>query len=142
MKLGIAEILEQISKIPKKVDKLAELHKHAGNSTLLTILQGAFDPRVEWLLPEGMPPYKKSNLHDLENILYAEARKLYLFVKGGNDNLKPLRREALFIQLLESLAPADADLLCYVKDKKMPYKGITQQLVKEAFPGLLPNEQK
>lgn len=142
MKLGIAEILEQISKIPKKVDKLTELQKHAGNSTLLTILQGAFDPRIEWLLPEGVPPFKKNDLHDLENVLYAEVRKLYLFVKGGNDNLKPLRREALFIQLLESLAPADADLLCAIKDKKMPYKGITQQLVKEAFPGLLPNEQK
>jgi hypothetical protein len=142
MKLGVAEILEQISKIPKKVDKLAELQKHAGNSTLLTILQGAFDPRIEWLLPEGVPPYNKNNLHDLENVLYTEARKLYLFVKGGNDSLKPLRREALFIQLLESLAPADADLLCAIKDKKMPYKGITQQLVKEAFPGLLPNEQK
>lgn len=142
MKLGVAEILEQISKIPKKVDKLTELQKHAGNSTLLTILQGAFDPRIEWLLPEGVPPFKKNDLHDLENVLYAEVRKLYLFVKGGNDNLKPLRREALFIQLLESLAPADADLLCAIKDKKMPYKGITQQLVKEAFPGLLPNEQK
>lgn len=142
MKLGVAEILEQISKIPKKVDKLTELQKHAGNSTLLTILQGAFDPRIEWLLPEGVPPFKKNDLHDLENVLYAEVRKLYLFVKGGNDNLKPLRREALFIQLLESLAPADADLLCSIKDKKMPYKGITQQLVKEAFPGLLPNEQK
>jgi len=136
MKQGIAEILEQISKIPRKVDKLAALRTHANNSTLLTILQGAFDPRIEWLLPEGVPPFKKNDLVDLEGVLYSEARKLYLFVKGGNDNLKPLRREALFIEFIESLAPADADLLCAIKDKKMPYKGITQQLVKEAFPGL------
>jgi hypothetical protein len=75
-------------------------------------------------------------------VLYAEVRKLYLFVKGGNDNLKPLRRETLFIQLLESLAPADADLLCAIKDKKMPYKGIDAKIIREAFPGLLPDEQK
>lgn len=142
MKIGVAETLEKISKIPKRVDRLAALQKERGNAALLTVLQGAFDPRIEWLLPEGVPPFKKNDLPDLESVLYAEIRKIYLFVKGGNDNLKPLRRESLFIQLLESCAPADADLLCAIKDKKMPYKGIDAKLVKEAFPGLLPNEQK
>ena len=141
MKLGVAEILEKVSKISRRSDKVNELRKH-DNFALRTILQGAFDPRVEWLLPEGVPPFKKNELVDLEGVLYAEARKLYLFVKGGKDDLKPLRRETLFIELLESLAPADADLLCAVKDKKIPYKGITPQLVREAFPGLLGDEQK
>ena len=142
MKVGVAETLEKISKISRRADRLAELQKQRGNATLLTVLQGAFDPRIEWMLPEGVPPFKRNDLHDLESVFYAEIRKLYLFVKGGNDNLKPLRRESLFIQLLESLAPADADLLCAIKDKKMPYKGIDAKLVREAFPGLLPDEQK
>jgi Family of unknown function (DUF6433) len=142
MKIGVAETLEKISKMSRRADRLAELQKHKGNAAMLTVLQGAFDPRIEWLLPEGVPPFKRNDLPDLESVLYAEIRKVYLFVKGGNDNLKPLRRESLFIQLLESLAPADADLLCAIKDKKMPYKGIDAKLVKEAFPGLLPDEQK
>jgi hypothetical protein len=142
MKLGVAEILQNISKLPRRDQRLAELQKHADNMPLKTVLQGAFDPRIKWLLPEGTPPYKKSDLTDLEGVFYAECRKLYLFVEGGNSNLKPVRREALFIQLLESIAPADADLLCAIKDKKMPYKGINQQLVREAFPGLLQDEQK
>ena len=142
MKLGVAEILASISKLNRRDQRLAELQKHAGNAALKTVLQGAFDPRIKWLLPEGVPPFKKNDLQDAEGVFYAECRKLYLFVQGGNDNLKPARREALFIQLLESLAPADADLLCAIKDKKMPYKGINAQLVKEAFPGLLPDEQE
>ena len=141
MKLGVAEILEKVSKISRRSDKVNELRKH-DNFALRTILQGAYHPAIEWALPEGIPPFKKNELVDLEGVLYAEARKLYLFVKGGNDSLKPLRRETLFVELLESLAPADADLLCAVKDKKIPYKGITPQLVREAFPGLLGDEQE
>ena len=101
MKVGVAETLEKISKISRRADRLAELQKQRGNATLLTVLQGAFDPRIEWMLPEGVPPFKRNDLHDLESVFYAEIRKLYLFVKGGNDNLKPLRRESLFIQLLD-----------------------------------------
>ena len=141
MKLGVAEILEKVSKISRRSDKVNELRKH-DCFALRTILQGAFHPGVKWLLPEGVPPFKKNDLVDLEGVLYAEARKLYLFVEGGKNDLKPLRRETLFVELLESLAPADADLLCAVKDKKIPYKGITPQLVKEAFPGLLGDEQE
>lgn len=141
MKLGVAEILEKASKLSRKSEKIDFLRKN-DSFALRTILQGAFDPRIVWALPEGIPPFKKNDLVDLEGVLYSEARKLYLFVEGGNTNLKPLRRETLFIELLESLSPADADLMCSVKDKKIPYKGITSQLVKEAFPGLLGNEQK
>lgn len=141
MKLGVAEILEKTSKLSRKSEKVDFLRKN-DSFALRTMLQGAFHPGIVWLLPEGVPPFKKNDLVDLESVLYSEARKLYLFVQGGNSNLPPARREALFIQMLESLAPADADLLCAVKDKKIPYKGINAQLVKEAFPGLLGDEQE
>jgi hypothetical protein len=51
-----------------------------------------------------------------------------------------VRREYLFIQLLESLAPTEAALLEAVKDKKIPYKGMTQNFVEEVFPGLTNGE--
>ena len=140
MQLGIAEIFDKISKLKTKEERVDELRKH-NNFAIRTILQGAFDPRIEWLLPKGTPPFKKTDLPDQENILYSEARKLYLFVKGGNDNLSQLRRETLFIELLEKLSPKDADMIASIKDKKFPYKGITEVVIKEAFPGLLPDEQ-
>jgi hypothetical protein len=67
----------------------------------------------------------------------AETRRLYLFLKGGNPNITKLRREALYIELLESVHPEDAKMLIAAKSKKLPYKGINAKLVKEAFPGLL-----
>jgi hypothetical protein len=139
MRLGIAEILEQVSKQETKEAKIEMLRKH-DSVPMRTILKSAFDPSIKWQLPKGDPPFKPCQFLDQENMLYSEVRRLYLFWEGGNPNLTTLKRESLFIGLLESLAPADAKLLCAAKDKKLPYKGITVKLVNEAYPGLI-NEQ-
>jgi hypothetical protein len=51
--------------------------------------------------------------------------------------MKPLKREGLFLNLLETLNPEEADLLVAAKDKSMKYKGITKRLVNDAFPNLI-----
>lgn len=136
MKLGIAEILKRASNIE---DETARIHwlRQNYNPTLQMILQYAYDPRVVWQLPEGAPPYRPNELVDQHHRLYTEARKLYLFIEGGNPNLKPLRREQLFIELLEVVDPEDAKLLLAVKDKTIPYPGITKELINKAFPGIV-----
>ena len=64
--------------------------------------------------------------------------KLYNFVKGGNSSLKSLRRETMFIQILEGLHPLDAEILCLVKDKKLSDKyKITKENVAEAYPNIV-----
>jgi len=70
--------------------------------------------------------------------LRKEWTKLYNFVKGGNDKLSSLRRETMFIQILEGLHPLDAEILCLVKDKKLydKYK-ITKEIVAEAYPDIV-----
>ena len=70
--------------------------------------------------------------------LRKEWTKLYNFVKGGNDQLNSLRRETMFIQILEGLHPLDAEILCLVKDKKLydKYK-ITKANVVEAYPDIV-----
>ena len=70
--------------------------------------------------------------------LRKEWTKLYNFVKGGNDQLNSLRRETMFIQILEGLHPLDAEILCLVKDKKLydKYK-ITKENVAEAYPDIV-----
>ena len=64
--------------------------------------------------------------------------KLYNFIRGGNDSLNSLRRETMFIQILEGLHPLDAEILCLMKDKKLydKYK-ITKENVMEAYPDIV-----
>ena len=70
--------------------------------------------------------------------LRREWTKLYNFIKGGNDSLKSLARETMFIQILEGLHPLDAEILCLVKDKKLYDKyRITKENVAEAYPNIV-----
>ncbi len=147
MKLAIHEILEQASAKRTRVEKIEFLQSHGDNQTLLHILQWALHKDIVWGLPEGKPPFTPSQAVGTEGMLYKEARRLYLFLtpeSGGNPDLSQPRREYLFIQLLESLTPKEAELLCSVKDKVLPYKQLTYNLVNRAFPGLLelPNENQ
>lgn len=136
MRLGIFQILEKAAEQKAAADKIAILQQNAGPA-LYTILKYTYDPNIVWDLPEGAPPYKPCPFPAQEMRLHSEIRRLYLFIKGGNPNLTKLRRESLFIELLESIHPSDAELLVHVKDKKLPYKGLTAKVIKEAFPGLI-----
>jgi hypothetical protein len=110
------------------------------NEPLRYIIQGALHPGVEWLLPKGQiffsPMVKDA---DVDSKLYREYKKLYIFCKGGNDDLDQKRRENLFVQLLESIHPEDAELLIAVKDKYLPYPGLDYKLFQDAYPGILPD---
>ena len=70
--------------------------------------------------------------------LRKEWKKLYNFIRGGNDSLNTLRRETMFNQILEGLHPLDAEILCLMKDKKLydKYK-ITKENVIEAYPDIV-----
>ena len=138
MAVPIPTILKEIASKSKKDEKKEVLLKYANNGAFREILKYAFDPNIKFLLPPGNPPYN-SVVDDSENptYLYGLVRKLYLFVEGGNPNLKTNRREYLFIELLESLHPSEAELLLQVKDKKIKCRGLTYNLVKETFPNLI-----
>ena len=66
-----------------------------------------------------------------------EYTKFYNFIKGGNDKLRSLRRETMFIQILEGLHPLEAEILCLVKEKNLQSKyKITHENVMEAYPNI------
>jgi len=66
-----------------------------------------------------------------------EYQKFYNFVKGGNDSLSSLRRETMFINLLQGLHPLEAEILCLVKDKKLEEKyKITKEIASQAYPNI------
>lgn len=135
MKKSIYNILKECSE-PKSVkERVAKLQQN-GIPVVQQILKYAFDPNIKFLLPEGDPPYKPNEYVDQEGILFSEARKLYLFIEGGNNNLTNFRRETLFIQFIEGIDKNDAKLICAIKDKKLPFKTLTKDIVKQAFPNL------
>jgi len=61
-----------------------------------------------------------------------------MFIEGANPNMKQVKREQLFIDILQAVDPEDADLLVAMKDKTSPYKGLTKDVVYAAFPELFP----
>ena len=139
MRKTFYEIFEEVEKAKSKKEKQDLLRKYSGPA-LKQILGFTFNPNVKWLLPEGIPPYKPAkDSSDIQGQLVAELRRLYLFVEGNNDtqkNLKQLRREQLFIEMLESVDPGDAKVLLGMKEGKLPFKSITRKLIAETFPNL------
>jgi hypothetical protein len=66
-----------------------------------------------------------------------EFKNFYHFLKGGNPGLNAIRRETMFINILEGLHPLEAEVICLVKDKKLTDKyKITKEIVSEAYPDI------
>ena len=134
-KLAIFEIIQGADKIASAEDRAAYLKQH-DSEALRIILQCALDPRVRFALPPESPPYKPTAYLDAHGQLYNEATRLELFIEAMRPDIKKVKREMLFIGMLESVHPDDAKLLIAVKDKRLP-KTITSQIVNLAFPGLV-----
>ena len=131
-----SEILQAVSSAKTKASKIKILQENR-SPALVSIFVWNFDPSIESALPEGEVPYtpNDSPTVDSQSKLASQYRTLYNYVKGGNDGLKRARRESLFIELLESLHPDEAELVCLVKDKDLSKKyRITHNVVKEAYP--------
>jgi len=128
----ISEMLKEINDDPKIIASYKD-------SVALKLLFGfAFRPEGKFLLPEGDPPFKPdaAPLGMSPGNLLMELKKLYVFTRA---DLKQVRREQLFIQLLESIHPDEAKIVLAVKDQNLTklYKKITHKLVYEN--GFVPN---
>ena len=134
----IHEVLELASKQKTKAKKIEILEEYTSDA-LKSILIWNFDQTVVSLIPEGQVPYKKNEVPvgTDHTSLRREWRNLYHFVKGGNDKLSSMRRETMFIQMLEGLHPEEAEIICLVKDKALEEKyNITYDMVKKAYPDI------
>jgi hypothetical protein len=129
-------LLKEISELSSNKEKAQALSTNRFAEAFKTIFKYIYDSQIKWLLPEGDPPYKPCEFLDVEGRFLSELRKIYLFIEGGNPNLTNLRRETLFIQMLESIDPNDAKLLLAMKDKKSAFSGINKTIVRQAFPDL------
>ena len=132
----VHEIFTKINNAKDKSQKIAVL-KQFDNQAMRQLLKAAFDPKIKFDLPEGNPPYIKNEAPagTEHTSLASEARKLYHFIVGGNNTINKLKKETMFIQMLEGLHGDDAEVLMAIKNKSLnnAYKGLTANLVKETF---------
>jgi len=138
-RLHVFEILEKASKLKSRDERIEMLQQHK-NMPLLDVLRGTFDNTIQWNLPDGTPPYTP-NAEDAPSpsSLLKQHMNFKHFVKGlrESSSLSAVKRERMFIDLLESVSPQDASVVVSMINKKSPYKGITKKLVQDAFPDLI-----
>ena len=135
MRKYVTEMLKEINDDPKAIANYKD------DAVLKLILQYAFDPSKKMILPEGTPPFKPADepLGMTPTNLFSEMRRLYVFCRA---DLKPLKRESLFISMLEGCHPTEAEVLIAVKDQTLhkKYPKITRKLVTDA--GFVPPLEK
>ena len=143
----VYEILEKASTAKTKEEKV-QILKDGNSFALRTVLQGGMDSSIEFILPEGAPPYSSEDAGKwgyTPSSIQRAAKKFRFFVKGGpGEKMKAVKREKMFIDLLETMHPKEAELLVLMKDKGLikktgtaHYKGVAKQLVLVAFPDLI-----
>jgi hypothetical protein len=162
----IFEVFNLVSKQKTNAKKVEVLQKYS-HSSIQTLFVWNFDETIISLLPEGEVPYASvgeqnsfsgtvsEKINDAvykmgemgsnslgsqdqgKSSIRKEYQKFYNFVKGGNDGLSSLRRETMFINILQGLHPLEAEILCLVKDKKLETKyKITKDIVSQAYPDI------
>ena len=158
------EVLDAASKQRSKAKKVEVLQKYK-HPSLVTLFVWNYDTSIITLLPEGEVPYGNTKedqsttgtlsgkINDAVGkmaemgsaslgsqdqgraSIRAEYKKFYNFCKGGNPSLSNLRRETMFINILEGLHPLEAEILILVKDKKLESKyKISKEVVSTAYP--------
>ena len=137
VRISITEIITGASSKKSNQEKIDFLRAN-DNPALRIVLKYTYDNSIEFLVPDSPPPWNKNEFEDeAKALLYREARRLKIFVKGGGyDNLNQIKRESLFISLLEDIDNDDAETLCQMITKK-PFKGLNKNIIQEAFPDLI-----
>jgi len=127
----IIEKIEAQTTVERQVDFL-NLHS---SYALKIVLGYGMDPGCKWLLPDSDPPYNPLfEAADQEEKFYSECKKLLYFVDTDEGReVKQVKREQLFIQVLESVDPRDAKMILRMKNKQLK---ISMEAVKQAFPNL------
>lgn len=131
MKKYLTEMLKEINDDPKKIEEFK------GEFLLKVIFAHNFLPNYKMLLPEGEPPFKPAEqpLGMTDTNLFVEAKRFYVFLR---EDVKAIKRETLFVGLLEGIHPEEAKIVIAVKDQKLQklYPKITWKLVSDA--GIIP----
>ena len=163
----VFEVLDLVSKQRSKAKKIEVLKKYEHISLKATLIWNFDESIISMLpegeVPySGFEDQASSNgtlstkiteevrrMHEMDSFsmgssdknghttIRREFKNFYHFIKGGNDAMSGVRRETMFINILEGLHPLEAEIVCLCKDKKLSdrYK-ITKEIVSEAYPDI------
>ena len=139
----VHELLEAVDSERVKARKIDLLRTHGDDSFKMVMIWN-FDETVVSMLPDGPVPYQPVEGDVQASVdkglpqrttIRNSARQFYRFVKGGDDALNKIKRESIFINILQTLPQEEAEILILVKDKALNTKyNITKELVSEAYP--------
>ncbi len=139
----VHELLEAVDSERVKARKIDLLRTHGDDSFKMVMIWN-FDETVVSMLPDGPVPYQpvegdvQANREQgipQRTTIRNSARQFYRFVKGGDDAMNKIKRESVFINILQTLPEPEAEILVLVKDKLLTTKyNITKELVAEAYP--------
>lgn len=134
----VFEVFDKLEQV-KTEEERVNILKTNDMTALLDVLRGTFDNSIQWNLPEGAPPYTPALPESVPSTLLKQHQKFKYFVQGfkESESLNKIRRERMFIDILESIHPKDAEILIAMINKKSPSESLTKKVVQEAFPGLI-----
>ena len=137
MRLLMHEVLQKVSNAKTKKEKIKLLQEFNTNALRMLLIIN-FDDSVVSMLPPGNVPYTPNEAPEgtEHTILEKEARLLHHFFKGGS-NVSQVKRESMFVQILEGLNSGEAEALILAKDKRIGKRWkITKACVSEAYPSI------
>ena len=137
-RVELFEILDQVDKSKTEEEAVSVLQKFGSQYTSVKdYLRCVFDDRIQFLLPDGKPPYAPADPNNIPSTWHREHLKLKYFVRRGvTDEVGQVKRESLFIRTLESLHPEDAIAVCKMVEKKTTTPKLTREVADKAFPKL------
>ena len=136
----VYEILEELDSCTTKQRKVDLINtKYSNHTPLQYVLRWNFDRSIKSLLPEGEPPFDKERKDgDSPQALWSYLKMFPNFVDSAQGRQLPeLKRENLFIEMLDALDLEEANVIVLAKDGKLDEKyGITIDVVNAAYPDI------
>ena len=144
MRRNLYEFLKEVNDAPSKAERVRMLQAF-NVKPLKTMLQLAFDKNIQLDVPEGAPPFKRDEREPIgmsSTDLMNETRRLARTAVGTTD-INKVRKETIFVQILEGIHYTEADLVIACKDKKLGdmFPNVTREVVRKAFPSILTDIQ-
>ena len=143
---SIVEILGLVEETKGKQSKVDILKQFAGRNDVKYALKAAFDDRVQFTLPEGIPegtvvgdPDTPEGAMDMAPERFIRVfKRMQYWVEGGSAQASAAKREEIFLNTLRSLEKTEAEFLLAIKDKTMPFKSVTKEICELAGFDLTP----
>lgn len=134
----VYQVLQEISSNRSRKKKIELLHQYKCVA-LMALCDYAFNPKLKWLLPEGNPEFNLTK--ELPQNTWARLQQFYKKIQylldiPPHNKMHQMKREQIYVNLLESIHPDDTKVVMALKDRKLPFDNLTKELIEEAYPEL------